>query len=343
MKSQLVAIAVVAMVAGAASPTLAQTTLLFNRYVPPTHVISTSIIGAWAKEVERVTEGRVKFNYPADSLAPPQDQWELVTQGLADGAFIQTAFAVKRLPLTQVADLPFSAWSVESTAVALWRTHEKFFGAADEHKGVAFMGYFSAPGGQMYSLTDKPITSLADLKNLKMWSLPNLPARLLGKVGASVVPGPATRIHEVVSKGVVDAHASLGYHSITAFNAAPYTKSATEIPGRMNASSFSVIINLAKWNSLSQKDRDAIRSVSGENLARHSRAWDVLEEESRKKFLDAGKQILQASPEFVAALQKEWQFAADEWIAEAQKKNVDGRAALAYFREQAKAVANERR
>ncbi|MBL8378778.1 MAG: TRAP transporter substrate-binding protein DctP [Burkholderiales bacterium] len=343
MKTHLASFAVAAVAAAAIPSASAQTTLLFNRYVPPTHVISTSIVGAWAQEVEKVTEGRVKFNYPADSLSPPPGQWELVTQGLADGAFIQTAFAVKRLPLTQLADLPFAAWSVEATAVALWRTHERFFSKADEHKGVAFMGYFSAPGGNMFSLTDKPITAVGDLKNLKMWSLPNLPAQLLGKLGASVVPGPATRIHEVVSKGVVDAHASLGFHTILAFNAMPYTKSATEIPGRMNASSFSVFLNLDKWNAISQKDRAAILSVSGEKLARQSRAWDLVEEDSRKKFIDSGKRVQQASPEFMAALQKAWAFAEEEWIAEAGKKGVDGKAALAYFREQAKAVANERR
>ncbi|MGD9944275.1 MAG: hypothetical protein AB7S98_13665, partial [Burkholderiaceae bacterium] len=285
MKFAAAGLALVAGTLALSAPASAQTTLLFNRYVPPTHVISTDIIGAWARDVERVTEGRVKVQFPPDSLAPPPGQWELVTQGLADGAFIQTAFAARRLPLTQLADLPFSAWSVEATAVALWRTHEKFFKPRDEHKGVVFLGYFSAPGGQIFSLTDKPITSVGDLKNLKMWSLPNLPARLLDRMGASVVPGPATRIHEIVSKGVVDAHASIGYHTLVSFHAAPYTKSATEIPGRMNASSFSVFLNQAKWNSISTKDREAILSISGERLARHSRAWDVVEEQSRTKFI----------------------------------------------------------
>ncbi|MGD9942147.1 MAG: ABC transporter substrate-binding protein, partial [Burkholderiaceae bacterium] len=116
-----------------------------------------------------------------------------------------------------------------------------------------------------------------------------------------------------------------------------------EIPGRMNASSFSVFLNQAKWNSISTKDREAILSISGERLARHSRAWDVVEEQSRTKFIADGKKVHAAAPEFVAALEKAWGFAADEWVAEASKLGVDGKAALQYFREQARAVAAEKR
>lgn len=343
-KRQLIGLFIALTVVVSIAPSaFGQTRLLINRYVPPTHVVSTEIIGAWAKDVERVTEGRVKIEFPPASLAPPDGQWELVTQGLADGAFIQTAFAAKRLPLTQVADLPFMAWSAEATAVALWRTHEKFFAKNDEHKGVVLMGYFSAPGGYLYSLTDKPIQSVEDLKSMKMWSLPNLPARMVGQLGAAVVPGPATRIHEVVSKGVVDGHAALGYHTVHAFNAAPYTKSVTEIPGRMNASSFSLFLNRNKWNSISAADREAILKVSGETLARRSAAWDVVERDSRQKFIDAGKKVLPASAEFTAALEKAWAFTADEWVESAKKSGVDGDAALAYFREQAKAIGDGKR
>ena len=51
----------------------------------------------------RVTEGRVKIEFPATSLAPPPGQWEVMTQGIADGAYIFNPFAQDRLLLPQIA------------------------------------------------------------------------------------------------------------------------------------------------------------------------------------------------------------------------------------------------
>jgi hypothetical protein len=63
----------------------AQVKIVFNSFAPPTFVINQGMIDVWAKNVERVTEGRVKVEFPANSLAPPPQQWEMVTQGVADG------------------------------------------------------------------------------------------------------------------------------------------------------------------------------------------------------------------------------------------------------------------
>src|SRR5690606_1856647 len=84
----------------------AQIKIVFNSFAPPTFVINQGMIDVWAKNVEKVTEGRVVVEIPATSLAPPQQQWEMVTQGVADGTYIFNAFALKRLLLPQIAHLP---------------------------------------------------------------------------------------------------------------------------------------------------------------------------------------------------------------------------------------------
>ena len=42
--------------------------------------------------METATEGRVKIKFSATSLAAPQQQWEMVTQGVADAAYLFNGF-----------------------------------------------------------------------------------------------------------------------------------------------------------------------------------------------------------------------------------------------------------
>jgi TRAP-type C4-dicarboxylate transport system substrate-binding protein len=319
-------------ICAAASAAQAQIKIVFNSFAPPNFVINQGMIDVWAKNVERVTEGRVKVEIPATSLAPPQQQWEMVTQGVADGAYIFNAFAQKRLLLPQIAHLPFGTPSAVAQGVALWRTHKKFFEKADEHAGVVFLGYFGAPAGQLWSMTDKPIVQADDLKNVKTWSLPGDQARALAKLGAVIVSGPAVRSYEIISKGIVDAYGSQSFDSAYAFNVAQFAKHVTIVDGGMGSAAFSVFLNKAKWDSIPKRDQDLIMSVSGEELAKLGKVWDEREAKALARMKAEGKtRVHMASDALMAQLRKQWEFLQEEWIANAKTRNVDGKAALEYY------------
>jgi TRAP-type C4-dicarboxylate transport system substrate-binding protein len=319
----------------------AQTKIVFNSFAPPTFVINQGMIDAWAKKVQSVTEGRVIVDIPATSLAPPQQQWEMVTQGVADGTYIFNAFAQKRLLLPQVAHLPFVTPSATAQGIALWRTYKKFFEAANEYEGVVFLGYFSAPAGHLWSMEkDKPIVTINDLKNVKTWSLPGDQARALEKIGAVIVSGPAVRSYEIISKGIVNAYGSHSYDSAYSFNVAQFATSVTEIPGGMGAASFSVFMNKDKWSSIPKRDQDLIMSVSGEELAKYGKVWDDREYAAREKMKGEGKiKMTIASDSLMADLRKAWSFLEDEWVANAESRKIDGRAAHKYLVDQIKELA----
>jgi TRAP-type C4-dicarboxylate transport system substrate-binding protein len=316
----------------------AETKVLFSPFTPPGHVITVGIVQPWAKDVERVTEGRVKVSYPANSLAPPPAQWEMVTNGIADAAFIFNGFAQKRLPLINVAHLPFVTTTAEATSVALWRTYEKFFKKADEYKGVHLLGLFTHPGSELFSL-GQPIVKVSQLQGLKVWAAPGPPAEAMGKLGAAVVSGPAVRMYEIVSKGTVDAYLGIPYSDVKNFKLVSYTKAATEVPGKMGGASFSMFMNDKTWNKISKKDQEAIDKVSGEMIARHAKAWDDDNKIGKDELVKGGGQIIQAPQDFVADLHKDLQFLEDNWLKDAEKAGVDGKAALAFFRSESKALA----
>lgn len=325
-------------VAGTAS---AQTKIVFNSFAPPTFVFNQGMIDVWAKNVAKVTEGRVIVEIPATSLAPPQQQWEMVTQGVADGTYIFNAFAQKRLLLPQIAHLPFATPTAEAQAVALWRTYKKFFEQANEYEGVVPIGFFGSPAPHLWSFDkDKPIRSAADLKGVKTWSLPGDNARALEKLGAVIVSGPAVRSYEIISKGIVQAWGSHNYDGASSFNVTQFAASVTHVPGGMGSASFSVFMNKDKWASIPKKDQDLIMSISGEEIAKLTRVYDEKEVKARARLKSEGKlQMLEASDAFVADLRKQWAFLEDEWVANANTRKIDGKAALQFYKDQVKQLA----
>jgi len=334
----MAAVLVVCLGAGAAQ---SQTKIVFNSFAPPNFVINQGMIDVWAKKVAEVTEGRVVVEIPSTSLAPPQQQWETVTQGVADGAYIFNAFAQKRLLLPQIAHLPFVTPSAAAEGIALWRTYKKFFEAAHEYDEVVLIGFFGSPPPYMWSMkADHPIVAIDSLKGVKTWSLPGDNARAMDKLGAVIVSGPAVRSYEIISKGIVDAFVGHNFDGAQSFNVTQFATSVTLIPGGIGSASFSVFLNKDKWASIDKKDQDLIMSVSGEELAKSGKVWDERETKAREKAKSEGRlEILTGSDQLIADLKKAWAFLDDEWIANANSRGVDGKAALEFYKKTVAEIA----
>jgi TRAP-type C4-dicarboxylate transport system substrate-binding protein len=275
----------------------AQIKIVFNSFAPPTFVFNQGMIDAWAKKVAQVTEGRVIVETPATSLAPPQQQWEMVIQGVANGAYIFNAFALKRLLLPQLAHLPFATPTSEAQARALWRTQKKFFEPANEYEGVQLIGYFGSPAPYLGAgHNQKPFLAIDDLKGVKTWSPPGDNARALEKIGAVIVSGPAVRSYEIISKGIVQEWGDHNFDGSYAFNVTQFGDAVTVIPRGIGSASFSIFSNKDKWASIPKKDQDLIMSVSGEELAKLNRIYDEREAKSRDRMKAEGKvKIIEAS------------------------------------------------
>jgi TRAP-type C4-dicarboxylate transport system substrate-binding protein len=317
------------------------TTVLFNVFTPLGSPTYTKVLAPWFVDIEKVTEGRVKINRPPQSLAPPPEQLNMVVSGVADGAFQFNAFLQKSHPLLQIGFLPGTMTSGKADAIALWRTYQKFFADKNPFNDVVLLGFFASPPGHIYNIDKKPIQSLADLSGKKSWSIPGVTAQAMGRTGVSVVPGPAVRMYEIISKGVVDVFCCIEYGDLNAFKVLQYLGAVTEVDGAVFSPKFSVFISARKWSEISKADQAAIMKLSGEALARRSALIDEQNAEVRKKYLADGGTIVKASDAFNAELKKAWQPIIDGWIAEADKLGVNGREALDFYLAEAKKAAQE--
>jgi len=142
-----------------AAPSQAQTTLNFSIWVPPTHPIYAGMVGPWAEQVAKATDGRVKINILPKPLGGPPQHFDLARDGVADVMYTVHGYTPGRFVLTKVVELPFLGDNAEAMSVAYWRVHEKYFAKANEHQGVKVLGVFTHGPGLIFT-ANKPVKSL---------------------------------------------------------------------------------------------------------------------------------------------------------------------------------------
>jgi TRAP-type C4-dicarboxylate transport system substrate-binding protein len=314
----------------------AQTTLLLNSFLAPQHPVTRVVIKPWAEKVTAATEGRVKIDLAPNSLAAPPQQVASVTKGVFDIAYQFHGLMAEQVKLNQVAHLPFVNTTSRGSSMALWRTYERYFSKANELADVQVLAMFVLPPGVSYGM-DKPVLSLADLKGQKVYGLPGVPAKVLEAAGAGVVAAPAARSYEIISGKTVDAFVGYSVSDADGLKTLPYAKHVTDVPGNLTAPSFVLFMSKKRWDALPAKDREVIRSLSGEAFARNMAIYDELETKARTAAAASGIKFHQASNAFTQDLRKLASPLTEAWLADASKLGVNGKEALEFYIAQAKA------
>lgn len=316
--------------AGAAG---AQTSLLLSHIFPAQHPLVTQVLVPWAKDIEAATAGRVKVEFAPSSLAPPPGQLDMVQKGIADIGLQFSGLVPNRLHFELVTELPGGAGSAVQTSRALWSTYQQHFARSGEYKGLQVLALFAFPQQDFFCLKACP-ASIGEMKSMKILTTPSTAARQFGALTSGVVAVPAVRYFEPVSKGVVDAYAGTTAIEAVSLNLAQHTKGILKFRDLATAGSFAMVVNPGKWNAISAADRTAIAALGGAAFAARLSALDDAVAGARKKLDEMGVKAIDASPQLNDDLQKAFAFLDAEWIKEADKRGVDGAAALRHFREQ---------
>lgn len=319
-----------------AGPVTAQDiSLVVNCFLPPQHFLCTELLPGWLEQVETVTEGRVSGLILPTSAAPPTEQLAAVEAGQMDVAVQFNGLIPTQTIGARVAMVPFSGGATaEQNSAALWRTTSAFF--AGEFSHVELLSQFVIAPVQIYSLSDQPVTSLADLESRRVWALPGPLAAIGAAIDAGVVATPAVESRDIISRGVVDASIGPEPETVRSMQLIPYMRSMTTFSQPLYNSSFSLLMNAATWARISAADQEAIRSVSGESFARSAgAAWDSTSAEVLATFATAGIVSVEADAAFEAELREASAFLRENWLTEAAAAGFDGQAALDFYQTQA--------
>ncbi|MDP2549294.1 MULTISPECIES: TRAP transporter substrate-binding protein [unclassified Oceanobacter] len=311
------------------------TELRVGTWLPPTDNQNAIVWPTWAKWVEEATEGRVRVKLEY-GLGHPKTMFQLVEDGVVDASFSYHGYVPGRFKLPQIVEQPGLGVGAEAASVALWRVYDKYFRAANEFEGLEVLGMFTHGQGTIQS--NFRVTSLADLEGKKIRVGGGIQTELSEKMKVTPVSAPATKAYEMLQQGVIDG-IFMPMAQQKSLRLSEVTKYITIFPEGMYMGSFSMFINPDFLDSLSERDRKAIMSVSGEKLSRMAgAAW---EEGDGEGFITAKADKVEIN-EVGAAQLLSRQFntlitGMDKlWIDSVADRKVDAEAALAELRNTAR-------
>ena len=320
-------------------PAHADVTLTYSSWVPPTHHL-TIWQQNWTKEVEKATDGRVKFQGLPKAPAAPPGTFDAVRDGLVDLSYVTASYTPARHILPLMAELPGAGETAEINSVAFSRIHWKYFQKVNEYKGVKLLAVWTHGPGQMF--TKKPIHSMSDFHNLKIRTGGGIAEKVANALGASAFVKPAPESYELMNSGVADG-VFFPFESITSFKLDKVVGQATVFPGGLYSSAFGFFMNEDKWNKIPKQDQAIIEKHAFEHAARsNGQSWDHADQVGLQALKAAGGRITQASPQMVAEVHKRSQPIIDDWIKKANAKGVDAKRALDEFHAEIKKLSAQK-
>jgi len=324
------AVAATAMVAG----TMASSeTLTMSSWVPPTHFIHTDFLVPFTEKVAEVTQGRVNVLILPAPLASPPQHWELARNGVADITWGNFTYEPERFVSLWFAEFPNAGTNAEAQSRALWQTYEAYLGDNAAFAGVKMLAVGMFGGGQLHH-GSKTVTSLDDMANVKFRMGGPIQEKLLTSLGAVPVAAPATKAYEMLESGVIDGSLHT-MESVVNFRLEDSLEHHTIFPNGFYDATFFVVMNGAKWDGLSDEDKAAIEGIIGDEL---SAAWgknfDMQSPAAIEKLSAAGHDIVEASPELIAAVDTIYDAMVADWVEAAKAAGVaDPQAMLNFYNE----------
>src|SRR3954463_15875679 len=320
-----------------ATPLHAQTTLTYSSWVPPTHHL-TIWQANWAAQVEKATDGRVKFQGLPKAPAAPPGTFDAVRDDLVDLSYVTASYTPARHLLPLMAELPGMADTAEVNAVAFSRIHWKHFQKYGEYKGVKLLAVWTHGPGQMF--TKKQIKSLADFQNLKIRTGGGISEKVITALGGSPFFKPAPESYELLNSGVADG-VFFPFESIVSFKLDKVIGQATVFPGGLYSSAFGFFMNEDKWNKLSKEDQAIIEKHAGEYAARsNGQSWDKADQVGLNALKKAGANIVTANAAMQAEAKKRSGPIIEDWVKKASAKVPNARQALDEFHQELKKLSS---
>ncbi len=298
-------------------------------WLPPKHTMNKDVLPTWGKWIEEATEGRVtlKIEYPGGH---PKAMLGNVQDGVFDAAWTFHGYFPGRFKLTKIVELPGLGAGAEAASAAHWRINEKYLKQAGEHKGIVLGALFTHGPGHIH--LRKPIKSLKEMEGKKIRIGGGVQTEIANRMGVKGVAAPGSKVYEILSQGVADGvFMPMGEkRTLRLKEVAPFTM---KFPTGMYLGSFGVFINPDFLDSLSEKDRKAIMSVSGEKLsAMAGRFWGedvVIGEADAKAF---GNTIMEAPASVLSEFDALTKGMDDEWLEAVEDRGIDAKKALQELR-----------
>jgi TRAP-type C4-dicarboxylate transport system substrate-binding protein len=301
--------------------------LKYSTLFPAQH-IQTQLVDSWCKEVNARTNGRVIIElYPGQQLTKSPHIYEGVVQGKSDLGFSLLAYTAERFPVMEAVDQPLGYTSGKVATAVANEVYRKF--KPKELSDTQVM-YLSAHGPGFINTRAKAVRRLEDMKGLKLRAH-GASARVVEALGGIAVSRPMPEAYNMIKNGVVfgamhplEAHDGWKMAEVDDYVTACYSIAYT--------STFFVVMNKDKWNSLPKDIQQIIGEINNEWIAQHGEAWTTSDEVGMQVFLNRGNMIIGLSKQESARWKRAVAPVIDDYVKYLNKKGFKGREIVDFTR-----------
>ncbi|RLB34553.1 MAG: C4-dicarboxylate ABC transporter substrate-binding protein [Deltaproteobacteria bacterium] len=291
--------------------------LTYSNFFPPTH-IQSKLAEAWCKEVEKRTNGQVFVQYfPGQTLTKAAQCYDGVVTGLSDIGMSCLAYTRGRFPVMSAVDLPFGYTSGKIATKIANEVYQKFM--PKELMDTRVM-YLHAHGPGLLHTRDKPVRTLEDMKGLRIRAT-GTSALVAKALGATPVPMPMPETYQSLQKGVVDG-SLYPWEANKGWKLGEVTKYCTADFSAAYTTTFFVVMNKDKWNSIPARFQRIIEEINEEWMVKHGEAWDTSDIAGIRYFLRQGGTVIGPDKKEAARWKAAVASIIDDYVAKAKKKGV---------------------
>ncbi|MEO0249731.1 MAG: TRAP transporter substrate-binding protein [candidate division WOR-3 bacterium] len=292
--------------------------LNYTTHMPPKHGL-TVMATEWAQEIEKRTQGKVKFTIMSGGTLLAADKaYDGIVKGIADVGLAVPGFTKGRFPLSEVLDLPLGYKSATAATKLANIYYNRF---KPKEFGEVQVMYVHAHGpGVLHS--KKAVSKLEELKGMKI-RCTGLSAKVAAAIGGTPVAMPVGESYDALSRGVVDASFA-SMEAAQGWKWAEVTKFIIESSAIGYTTSCFMFMNKKIWNSLDPETQKIIQKVNEEWVGREADDWEKMEKAGREYALKMGNKIMPFSKEEDERVAKAVRPLLDDYVAAMKKNGLPG-------------------
>lgn len=262
--------------------------LKFSSFEPPMANITANVLTPFAREASAASQGALQIDMFAGGTLGrnPLQQLKLVTDGVADLAWVVLAYTPGRFDDTEVVGLPFISANATEASLALQRLYAS--GALVGFEGLKVLAVGATPPVGIHG--KQPIRMPADLRGKRVRVSGDHLTRMVEALGGAPVSVGAGQIAESLSRGVVDMTLN-NWGFVGDFKVNEVSADHFEIG--LGAVAVGVVMRRDRFDALPPAAKAAVEKFSGEVLAKQiGEAFDRQEKEVRERVAKSGKNLV---------------------------------------------------
>ncbi|MEH0022468.1 MAG: TRAP transporter substrate-binding protein [Desulfobacter sp.] len=302
-------------------------TIRFSTWHVPTGADVQKLWIPMLEEMKKRSNGRITYKmYAGGALGKGPDHYDIVKTGLSDMGYATLSWTPGRFPLTDVLSSPIEApakWKAAEAGKAMYERLLK-----PEFKGIKVLHINNCVMAHLW--TTKKVTTMEDLKGMKIRSPGGLQTRAIEALGATPVFMPLGDVYLSMETGVIEGVVTCPA-LVKAFKLNEVAKFG--VPTSFGCVSEGLFVNERFWKRVPDDLKPIIEDV-GKNAYKVAGIFDEHWYAHTLSKFEENVELTTLSADEQARWDKKFEEMLVKWAEEMEAKGLMAKKALAAFKEE---------